>query len=69
MTVRTEVKRRVIIKNKPVTIQLINNPLIDDVVVTEAKVYLYGLESGTVDTSRRVERGLRDFFIKIGVEK
>lgn len=69
MTVRNDIERRYIVNGRPVIVRLINNPTIDDVISTEARVQAYSLESGKVDTTRRVSRGLRDFLIQIGVEK
>ncbi len=69
MTVRNDIERRYIVDGKPVIIRLINNPLIDDVVVTEMRVQATAIESGTVDPNRRVERSIRDFLIRLGVEK
>jgi hypothetical protein len=69
MSFRNEVEQRFIVDGRPVIIKLINNPTIDDVVVTEARVYATSIERGNVDPNRRVSRGLRDFLIRLGVER
>lgn len=69
MTVRNDIERRYIVNGRPVIIRLINNPIIDDVVVTEMRVQATAIESGTVDPDRRVDRSIRDFLIRLGVEK
>jgi hypothetical protein len=69
MSFRNEVEQRFIVDGRPVIIKLINNPTIDDIVVTEARVYATSIERGNVDTNRRVSRGLRDFLIRLGVER
>lgn len=69
MTVRNDVESRYVVNGRPVLVRLINNPTIDDVMTTEARIQAYSLETGKVDMTRRVSRGLRDFLIQIGVEK
>lgn len=50
-------------------VKLIENPTIDDILVTEAKIYAHSMATGTVDESRRVGRDIRDFLINTGVER
>jgi len=50
-------------------VKLIENPTIDDILVTEAKIYAYSMATSTVDTTRRVGRDIRNFLINIGVER
>ncbi len=69
MSVRDEVETRYIVDGKPVLIKLINNPTIEDVINTEARVQATMIERGDIDPDRRVARGLRDFLIRLGVEK
>lgn len=69
MSVRDEVEQRFIVDGKPVLIKLINNPTIDDVIVAEARVYATSIERGNVDPDRQVARDMRDFLIRLGVEK
>lgn len=69
MSVRDEVETRYIVDGKPVLIKLINNPTIDDAVIAEARVYATSVERGNVDPDRVVSRDLRDFLIRLGVER
>ncbi len=69
MTVRNDIETHFLIDGKPVLIKLINNPLIDDVVVSEARAQATAIERGTIDPDRRVARDLRDFLVRIGVER
>jgi hypothetical protein len=69
MSVRDEVETRYIVDGKPVLIKLINNPTIEDVMNTEARVQATMIERGNIDPDRRVSRELRDFLIRLGVEK
>jgi hypothetical protein len=49
--------------------RVISNPIIDDVVITEARLLAYEIENGPLADERRVERGVRDFLIRLGVER
>lgn len=69
MSSRNEVETRMIVDGRPVIIKLISNPLIDDVVITEARIFAAEIENGTLVPDRRVERGIRDFLIRLGVER
>lgn len=69
MSDRQETESRLIIGGRPVIIKLITNPLIDDVVVTEAKLQASLIENGPFSEDRRVDRGIRDFLIRLGVER
>lgn len=68
MSVRDEVESRFNVDGKPVIIKLINNPTIDDVINTEARVQASAIESGKELTGRRVSRSLRDYLIRLGIE-
>lgn len=67
MSSRDQLEGRFIVDGRPVIIQLINNPTIDDVVNAEARVHATAIEQGTDDSSRIVERKIRDFLIRLGV--
>lgn len=69
-----------IYRNQPATVArddgtlvemvLIENPLIDDVLVTEAKVQAYLTYSKQeAPSDHRVERTIRDFLIRLGVSR
>lgn len=69
MSDRQEVESRMVVDGRPVIIRVISNPTIDDVVITEARIYAAELEGGTIDEDRRVQRDVRDFLIRLGVER
>lgn len=48
-------------------VRLIENPTVDDVLNTEAKIYAFSMATGDIDTTRRVGRDVRNFLIRIGV--
>jgi hypothetical protein len=66
---RRDIEQRLIVDGRPYVIRLISNPTIDDVLVTEARIRLSEIESGSVDSSRQVKRDVRDLLIRIGVER
>ena len=64
------VTQRMVVDGKPLLISLIQNPLIDDVLVTEARLQATTIEEGGADDSeRRVDRSVRDYLIRLGVER
>lgn len=69
MSDRHESGGRMIVGGRPVIVNLITNPLIDDVVVVEARILASEIENGPLDDDHRVERGVRDFLIRLGVER
>lgn len=60
---------RMIVDGRPVIVTMITNPLIDDVVITEAQITASEIENGPLSDDRRVDRGVRDFLIRLGVER
>lgn len=69
MKERQVAEARMIVDGKPMLYNIISNPLIDDVVITEARLQAYEIENGTLEEGRRVDRGVRDFLIRLGVER
>lgn len=69
MRERQVAEARMIVDGKPMLYNIISNPLIDDVVITEARLQAYEIENGTLEEGRRVDRGVRDFLIRLGVER
>ena len=69
MSTRQEVESRLVVEGRPVIIKLISNPIIDDVVITEARIMAGEIENGTLVEDRRVDRDVRDFLIRLGVER
>lgn len=65
---RQDITTHAAIDGEPYLITLIENPTIDDVVITEAKIQASAIENrdGSAD-NRRVDRGIRDFLIRLGV--
>jgi hypothetical protein len=50
-------------------VSIIEAPNIDDVVATEAQVQAYFIASGTSEPDRRVDRTIREFLLRQGVER
>ena len=71
MSDRQEIEGRFLVEGLPVLFKLINNPTIDDVVVSEARRQATIIESGPLDddAEHRVPRDIRDFLIRLGVDK
>lgn len=69
MAARDIVSSRLIVNGRPYIINLINNPTIDDVVMTESRVLAAEIENGVIEEGRRVSRDIRDFLIRLKVER
>lgn len=70
MANRAVVTTRLIVEGKPLLVNFINNPLIDDVVETEARIYAASLDrQDTTLNDRRVPRDVRDYLVRLGVER
>lgn len=70
MSDRQEAGGRLLIEGRPYFVRVIHNPTIDDVIITEARVRASGIENGSPsDDDRRVQRDIRDFLIRLGVER
>lgn len=69
MSNRIEVDSRLFIDGRPYVMNLIANPTIDDVLITEMRVRAHEIVSGKTDDERRVSRDIRDFLIRVGVER
>jgi hypothetical protein len=70
MSLRRVVPQRLIVDGIPYVINLIDNPTIDDVVVTEMRVQAAIVEGRSIDVENRtVERGIKDFLIRLGVSR
>lgn len=69
MPVRQDITNRFIVGGKPYFINLIHNPTIDDVIVTEARISAAEIENGPIEEGRRVTRDIREFLIRLGVER
>lgn len=63
------ITQRLIVDGKPLLVSLIQNPLIDDVLITEARLQATDIEEGNGPSDRRVGRDVRDFLIRLGVER
>jgi hypothetical protein len=50
-------------------IALIDGPNIDDVLIAEAQVQARMISTGEKDASRRVDRAMRDYLVRLGVER
>jgi hypothetical protein len=71
MSDRQEVISSMTVDGAPITLKLISHPVIDDILLTEAKIAAFEVENGPVDPTgeRRVGRDVRDYLIRIGVER
>jgi hypothetical protein len=68
---RVTITSQVVINSIPTEITLIQNPTIDDVLIGEARVQATSIETtnpGLV-TGRVVPLAIRDFLIRLGVER
>lgn len=66
---RQELINRMTIDGRPFIVRLVQNPLIDDVVIGEARVVAHEISSRREDPKRRVERPVRDYLIRLSVER
>lgn len=68
---RNEVVTSLVVDGERLKITLLQSPLIDDIIVTEARVQATSIETKNKDMlqGRRVDRNLRDYLIRLGVER
>ena len=69
MSARQESQIRLVVDGRPVLYRVLSNPIIDDVVIAEARLQAFQIENGKKNEDHRVERGIRDFLIRLGVER
>ncbi len=69
MSDRQVVNTRFLIAGRPVKINLIHNPLVDDLLITEAQIQAYAIEHKVDISTRRIPRDIRDFLIRLNVER
>ena len=69
MSDRQEVDGRLHIEGRPYIVKLIHNPTVDDIVITEGRIAAYERMQGSATEERRVQRDIRDFLIRLGVER
>ena len=71
LTNRSVIPSRMIVDGKPLLINLIRGPTIDDVVAAEAQLYAASLDSGNafLTTGRAVPLNIKDYLIRLGVER
>ena len=71
MSSQLVVAQRLIVNGKPLLVSLIQNPTIEDILVTEAQLQASNVEQQVTVTSddHRVDRDIRDFLIRLGVER
>jgi hypothetical protein len=69
MAIHNEVETSMVVSGRPVVVRLIENPTIDDVVITQARLYAAVLEGSMEDIPGRVDRGIREYLIRLGVER
>jgi len=68
---RTEVPVHVVVDGKSLTVTLLQNITIDDVIDTEARIQATSIEQADPQMldGRRVQRSIRDYLIRTGVER
>jgi len=67
--VRNELVTKMVVEGRSLTITLIDSIVIDDVVSTEAQVQALSLlNDGVTVSGRRVDRTIRNYLVRIGVE-
>lgn len=69
MSEQTVINTPVTIDGAPYTIRLVNNPTIDDVLIGEALAQATSIWRGDDLSTHRVERAMRDYLIRLGVER
>lgn len=71
MANRAVVTANLLVNGKPVSVSLIDNPLIDDVLITEARIQAASIinQDPSLVDNRRVSKDIRDFLIRTGVER
>jgi len=70
MADRSVIPSRMVVEGRPLIINLIENPTIDDVVITEARIYAASLDnSDPTINDRKVSRNILDFLIRQNVER
>jgi hypothetical protein len=67
---RLDISTRLIVDGRPLVVTYIQNPTIEDVMSTEAKIQAAAIanQDGSAD-NRVVDRDIRDFLIRLGVER
>lgn len=67
---RNVVTGRMVVDGQPVLISFLDNIVIDDVLITEARIQALAIQNqdGSAD-NRRVSRDIRDYLIRLGVER
>jgi hypothetical protein len=69
MSEQTVITTPVLIDGAPHTVRLVNNPTVDDVLVGEMFAQATSIWRGDDLSNHRVERGLRNYLIILGVER
>lgn len=69
MSTQTIIETAVTIDGAPSTVRLVNNPTIDDVLVGEMFEQATSIWRGDDLSEHRVGRDMRDYLIRLGVER
>jgi hypothetical protein len=69
MSDQTAIETQLMLDGAPVTFRLINNPLIDDVLIGEMYAQATSIWRGDDLSNHRVSRDLRDYLIRLGIER
>lgn len=68
MSDRQQVVTSLVVGGRPYTMRLLSHPVIDDILITEARITAFEIENGK-GPDRRVDRDIRDYLIRLGVER
>ena len=71
MSEQIVIDQSMVVEGDSLTVSLIQNPLIDDVLVTEMQVQAASIwqNNDSIVSDRRVSRDIRDWLIRLGVER
>lgn len=70
MSARQVIAQSVVLGTDSYQVSLIENPIIDDVVITEMRIQAAAIEGRqSLVLDRKVSRDIRDFLIRLGVDR
>jgi hypothetical protein len=69
MADRKEILSRFVVSGELSTVRFIESPSMDDLVSAEARLQADSMDRSYSLTDHRVDRTLRDYFVRLGVER
>lgn len=67
MSAHIDVVTKLNVDGQPYSLFFLTNPTIEDILALEMRFYASEVQRGSIDSERRIDRGIRDFLIKFGV--